>query len=81
MSDWIDVPSAAEHLGVPVSFVRRLVLERRIRYYKMGKYVRFRLEDLDGFVEEGLKEPVPEIPRAWTYRRSSRPDRARSRGA
>ena len=31
---------AAAHLGVTVAFVRRLVLEKRVRYYKVGKFVR-----------------------------------------
>jgi excisionase family DNA binding protein len=52
----IGVDDAAAYLSVPVRFIRRLVAEKRIRYYKVGKYVRFDLRDLDAFIEENLME-------------------------
>ena len=59
----LDVAGAAAHLGVSEAFVRRLVLERRVRYYKVGKFVRFRPVDLDAFVEAGRRDPVePWVP-------------------
>ncbi len=59
----LDVSGAAACLGVNEAFVRRLVLERRVRYYKVGKFVRFRLADLDSFVDSGCMEPQPvELP-------------------
>lgn len=54
----LDVAGAAAHLGVSEAFVRRLVLERRVRYFKVGKFVRFRTVDLDAFVEAGRRDPV-----------------------
>jgi excisionase family DNA binding protein len=54
----LDVAAAAAHLGVSEAFVRRLVLERRVRYFKVGKFVRFRAVDLDAFVEAGRQDPV-----------------------
>ena len=53
----LDYAAAAAYLGATQSFLRRLVLEKRVRYYKVGKFVRFRVEDLDAFVEEGRVEP------------------------
>jgi|GEM_PF-1501603 len=53
-----DVAGAAAHMGVSEAFVRRLVLERRVRYFKVGKFVRFRAVDLDAFVEAGRQDPV-----------------------
>lgn len=52
----IGVDDAAAYLSVPVRFIRRLVAEKRIRYYKVGKYVRFEIRDLDAFIEENLME-------------------------
>ena len=54
----LDVAAAAGYLGVTRAFVRRLVLERRVRYFKLGKFVRFRAADLDAFVETGRHDPV-----------------------
>lgn len=56
-AELINVAGAARYLGITEAFVRRLVLERRIRYYKLGKFVRFRADDLDAFVERGRVEP------------------------
>ena len=61
-----DVGGAAAYLGVTEAFIRRLVLERRIRYFKVGKFVRFRTADLDAFVEAGRHEPVA----PWVHTRS-----------
>lgn len=54
----LDVAGAAAYLGVSEVFIRRLVLERRVRYFKVGKFVRFRPPDLDAFVEAGRRDPV-----------------------
>ena len=63
----LDIAGAAAHLGVSEAFVRRLVLERRVRYFKVGKFVRFRPADLDAFVEAGRREPV----QPWVHVRST----------
>jgi excisionase family DNA binding protein len=42
----LDIAGAAERLGTPQRFVRRLVDQRRIAY-KVGKYVRFDPADID----------------------------------
>ncbi len=36
-----DIAALAEYLDVTVRMVRRLVAERRVPYYKVGKFVRF----------------------------------------
>ncbi len=43
----LDIAGAAERLGTPQRFVRRLVDQRRIAFYKVGKYVRFDPADID----------------------------------
>lgn len=57
-STLLDVAAAAGYLGVTEAFVRRLVLERRVRYFKVGKFVRFRAVDLEAFIEAGRQDPV-----------------------
>ena len=49
----LTVDQAARRLGTPVRFVRRLVAERRIRFYKVGKYVRFHPDDLADYLSQG----------------------------
>ena len=48
--DLLDVAEAASLLGTPPRFVRRLIAERRIRFYKLGRYVRVDRADLLSFI-------------------------------
>jgi excisionase family DNA binding protein len=41
---------AAERLGTTPRHMRRLVIERRIAYRKLGRYVRFHPDDLAEYV-------------------------------
>ena len=41
---------AAERLGTTPRHMRRLVIERRIAYRKLGRYVRFHPDDLSEYV-------------------------------
>lgn len=55
--DLLSVSQAAERLGTPVRFIRRLISDRRIRFYKVGRYVRLDTHDLDDFIVAGRVEP------------------------
>ncbi len=54
----LTVEETAERLGTGVRFVRRLVAERRIRFYKVGKYVRFDPDDLAAYIRDGRVDPI-----------------------
>ena len=57
-TNWLGIDAAAAHLGASESFVRKLVLEHRLRHYKVGRLIRFDPADLDAFVRDGRVEPV-----------------------
>jgi excisionase family DNA binding protein len=59
MDKLLTVEEAAERLGTSVRFVRRLVLERRIAYTKLGRHVRITASDLDAFITAGRVEAGP----------------------
>ena len=42
----LDLPGIAEHLGITERHVRRLVLERRIPFIKIGHFLRFDPEEI-----------------------------------
>jgi len=52
----LTVEEATHRLGTSVRFVRRLVLERRIAYVKVGRHVRIAETDLAGFAAAGRIE-------------------------
>jgi excisionase family DNA binding protein len=56
--DMLTVEQAAQRLGTQVRFIRRLVAERRIRFYKIGKYVRFDPDDLAAYIEQGRVDAI-----------------------
>lgn len=61
-TNWLDVEGAAAYLGASEALIRKLVLEHRVRHYKLGKLIRFDPADLDAFVRDGLVERV-DVPR------------------
>jgi excisionase family DNA binding protein len=64
----LTVEQAAHRLGTPTRFVRRLVAERRIRFYKLGKYVRFHPDDITAYIHAGQVDPVRPV---LTYRKGA----------
>ena len=56
----LDIDAAAKRLAVTERFMRRLVAERRIPYFKVGKYVRFDPANLDTWLDE-QRVDVPQL--------------------
>jgi excisionase family DNA binding protein len=56
----LSIDELAEHLGVTVRHVRRLVAERRVPYLKVGRLVRFDPEDVAGWLEDGRRPRLPD---------------------
>lgn len=54
----LTVDAAATRLGTSQRFIRRLIAERRIRFYKIGRHVRLSSTDLDDFIAAGLVDVV-----------------------
>lgn len=49
---------AAEYLGVSERHIQRLWEERRLAAVKVGRFVRWRREDLDAFIESSRIEAL-----------------------
>jgi excisionase family DNA binding protein len=49
----LTLEQAAQYLNVNERFIRRLVAERRVPYYKVGRLLRFRANDLEDLLEGG----------------------------
>ena len=56
MDRLLTVEEAADRLGTSVRFVRRLIVERRIAYVRVGRHVRIAEADLASFVAAGRVE-------------------------
>lgn len=60
----LNVAQAAEYLSVTPRFIRRIRHEDRIPAVKIGGHLRFRREDLDKFIADGLHIPDENAYRA-----------------
>jgi excisionase family DNA binding protein len=47
----VDAQAVAEHLGVPVSWVRESTRSGAIPHLQLGRYKRYRLGDVDAWLE------------------------------
>ena len=83
----LSIEQAAAFLNVEVRWMRRAVFERRLPYYKVGRYLRFRPEDLEEFLARRRIEPRGRLLTAdgtavtRCRRRRVRPRRSRGRPA
>jgi len=62
------VDEAARRLNTTPRFVRRLISERRIAFFRLGRDVRIAEEDLEAFIAAGRVEVARPIPRQWRGR-------------
>lgn len=57
----LNVEEAAAYLGVKPRFIRRLIDERRIAFFKVGRFVRLDPDVLDQFLADSVV-PASEWP-------------------
>lgn len=55
---YLNINEAAAYLNVTVRFMRRLVADHYVQYYKVGKFLRFERGDLDSYVQGRVVRPV-----------------------
>lgn len=80
--NWMGAPEAASYLGVGLRVVYKLIDQGHIPAYKLGRVIRMRREDVDGFLEKNLIQPGS-IGHLWSgYRADKRqsPQRRRRSG-
>lgn len=54
----LTVEDAARRIGMSVRYIRRLVAERRVPFYRLGRAIRIDPDDLAEYVCEGRVEPM-----------------------
>lgn len=54
---FLGVKDLAEHLGVPINTLRSWVWMRRIPYIKLGRTVKFDLQDIEEWIRDRKVEP------------------------
>jgi len=64
VTELLDVAAAADLSSTPTRFVRRLIAERRISFYKLGRYVRIDRTDVEAFIAASRVEAALVRPRS-----------------
>lgn len=54
----LPIDEAADRIGMSVRHLRRLVSDRRIRHYRLGRSLRFDPADLAAYVAAGRVDPT-----------------------
>ncbi len=62
-SEYLDIQSLSQHLGIKVSTLYSLAAERKIPHYRVGRLIRFKKEDINLWMES-QKEECADIPKA-----------------
>ena len=57
-SNFMIVKDVSEYIQIKVSTVYAMVEEKRIPHYRVGRQIRFKRSDLDGWMEEQKQEVV-----------------------
>lgn len=60
---YLSAEQAADYLNVSPTFIRRAASDRRLRHFRVGKFIRFDPADLDAFaqVREPSTGPDPQL--------------------
>lgn len=69
---YLSAEQAADYLNVTPAFIRRAASTRRLRHFRIGKFVRFDPTDLDAFasVQEPTTGPDPQlVTEVWSHSR------------
>ncbi len=53
--DFVDVKTLKDHLRVGKSFIYKLVMERKIPYYKVGGKFLFKVSEVDEMIEKEMR--------------------------
>jgi len=60
METYMTIEELASHLKLAVQTIRRWVLNREIPFHKIKKVIRFRLSEIEKWIEDGAETPKPE---------------------
>ena len=60
METYLTIEELASHLKLAVQTIRRWVLNREIPFHKIKKVIRFRLSEIEQWIENGAEIPYSE---------------------
>lgn len=57
---WVSLEEIAEHMGLSKDTIRNYIKKQRIPYYKIGKQYKFKISEIDTWIESGKSASIIE---------------------
>ena len=57
---WVSIDEISEHLGVKKDTIYKWVARKRMPAHKVGRLLKFQINEVDRWVREGKAAPIPD---------------------
>mgnify|MGYP005805564839 CR=1 FL=1 len=57
---WVSLEEIAEHMGLSKDTIRNYIKKQQIPYYRIGKQYKFKISEIDAWIESGKSESIAE---------------------
>ncbi len=55
---WVNLEQIAKHMGLSKDTIRNYIKKQRIPYYKIGKQYKFKISEIDTWIESGKSASI-----------------------
>ena len=57
---WVSLEEIAEHMGLSKETIRNYIKKQQIPYYRIGKQYKFKISEIDAWIESGKSASIAE---------------------
>lgn len=57
---WVNLEEIAEHMGLSKDTIRNYIKKDQIPYYRIGKQYKFKISEIDAWIESGQSALISE---------------------
>ena len=57
---WVSLEEIAEHMGLSKDTIRNYIKKLQIPYYRIGKQYKFKISEIDAWIESGKSASIAE---------------------
>lgn len=57
---WVSLEEIAEHIGLSKDTIRNYIKKEQIPYYRIGKQYKFKISEIDAWIESGKSASIAE---------------------
>ncbi|HJA05767.1 MAG TPA: helix-turn-helix domain-containing protein [Candidatus Mediterraneibacter pullicola] len=57
---WVSLEEIAEHMGLSKDTIRNYIKKQQIPYYRIGKQYKFKISEIDAWIESGKSASIAE---------------------